>query len=365
MGTNEILPFGDTASGGNILTQAAYAIDAQRNIGHQPGTARQELENKVLRQTSLVAAAVAQATADNITEDVVDTLSVSTLAARFIAGVRAFLWKKTTVASAASPDIFAATVGHTIDYTGTTTCTGFTAAPFAGAQRTLVCAAAAPFTAGANLLIDGYASGQTYTAAPGDRVLVIALTTTQFRLTPQRVSGAGALIPIRTQVASASAAIDFTSGITSAYDEYIFTLTDIIPATDGANLLMRVSQDGGSTFKAGASDYAFAKWGWSSTAGAPAGSTGDTSIIIVTALSNASATRSQQLKISMWNPAGAVLAKYFTWQHGHVDTSGAVEGAVGTGLFKLNQAAIDGIRFLMSSGNITSGTFTLYGVRKP
>jgi len=95
----------------------------------------------------------------------------------------------TTVASAASPDIFALTVGNTIDYTGTATATGFAAAPQAGAQRTLVCAAASVFTAGANMLIDGLVSGQNFTAAAGDKLLVIAVTTTQFRLVPMLSSG--------------------------------------------------------------------------------------------------------------------------------------------------------------------------------
>ncbi len=88
MATNEILVFGDTASGGNILTQAAYAADAQRNIGHQPGTARQELENKVLRQVSLVCAAIAQAVADNQAVNIVDTLTPANLATYFITAIR-------------------------------------------------------------------------------------------------------------------------------------------------------------------------------------------------------------------------------------------------------------------------------------
>jgi len=91
---------------------------------------------------------------------------------------------KTTVASAATPDIFATTVGNVVDYTGTTTCTGFTTAPQAGCRRLLVCAAAAPFTAGANLLIKGVPSGSTYTAVAGETLEVIALTTTQFQIIP-------------------------------------------------------------------------------------------------------------------------------------------------------------------------------------
>lgn len=90
---------------------------------------------------------------------------------------------KTTVASATTPDIFAATVGNFIDYTGTATCTGFVAAVSAGSHRVLYCADACLFTAGANLLIEGIPSGTTITLAAGAIVKVYAITTTQFKMT--------------------------------------------------------------------------------------------------------------------------------------------------------------------------------------
>lgn len=102
--------------------------------------------------------------------------------------------KLSVVASATTPDIFATTVGNVIDYTGTATCTGFVAAPQAGAERMLVCGGASVFTAGANMLIDGTPSGN-FTAAAGDKILVVAVTTSQFRLTPLRASGAPAIAP--------------------------------------------------------------------------------------------------------------------------------------------------------------------------
>jgi hypothetical protein len=91
---------------------------------------------------------------------------------------------RSTVASVAVPDIFALMVGNLVDYTGTEICSGFVASPQAGARRLLVCAAAARFTAGANLVIDGISSGLTYTAIAGEKILVIALTTTVFHLVP-------------------------------------------------------------------------------------------------------------------------------------------------------------------------------------
>lgn len=120
--------------------------------------------------------------------------------------------KLTTVASATTPDIFAVTVGNLIDYTGTATCTGFVAAPQAGAERTLVCADTAIFTAGANMLIDGFGSGQSFTAASGDKVVVRATTTTQFRLTIQRYRTEIPYVLIQEQQVSGTAGGTFTNG---------------------------------------------------------------------------------------------------------------------------------------------------------
>jgi hypothetical protein len=92
---------------------------------------------------------------------------------------------RATVAShATTADIWSAT-GNQIDWTGTATTTAFPNAPQAGAERTLICAAACSFTAGANLLIDGVTSGETVTLAANDTVVVRALSTTQFKLTIQ------------------------------------------------------------------------------------------------------------------------------------------------------------------------------------
>lgn len=94
----------------------------------------------------------------------------------------------TTVASATAPDIWTA-IGGVVDYTGTATATSFAAAPQAGASRTLVCAGAAVFTAGANMLIQGVASGANFTAEAGDMLVVTAITTTQFRIVVHKTSG--------------------------------------------------------------------------------------------------------------------------------------------------------------------------------
>ena len=101
---------------------------------------------------------------------------------------------RATVASAATTaDIWGA-AGNQIDWTGTVTCTGFPAAPQAGAERVLICAAAAPFTAGTNMLIDGVSSGNTVTCAANDQMIVRAVSTTQFKLSRVKYDGTAQVV---------------------------------------------------------------------------------------------------------------------------------------------------------------------------
>jgi hypothetical protein len=64
---------------------------------------------------------------------------------------------------------------------------------------------------------------------------------------PSSISG-GALNLISTQTASASASIDFTSGIDSTYDSYVFKFINIHPATDSVSFTFNMSTDGGSNY---------------------------------------------------------------------------------------------------------------------
>lgn len=108
-GNNEILPFCPTDSGTNLLTQAEYLAATDRTTGNAPGIASLELVNKALRQSSIVAAAVAQFIADLQADDVVDDLSVPTLASMLSTAVKAAAYGAvTTVNLANSPFVLTA-----------------------------------------------------------------------------------------------------------------------------------------------------------------------------------------------------------------------------------------------------------------
>lgn len=88
MATNEILPFATTNTGTNLLTQAEYVADAERVTGHQPGIARSKLENKALRQSSLIASGVAQFIATYQANNVTDSLTPQQVADYLLAAVQ-------------------------------------------------------------------------------------------------------------------------------------------------------------------------------------------------------------------------------------------------------------------------------------
>lgn len=177
----------------------------------------------------------------------------------------------------------------------------------------------------------------------------------------------GGLVPIETQVASASAQIDFVNGIDGSYDEYLVVLTNIVPATNTALLQLRVSQDGGATFKAGVSDYSQAING--STAAATASLFGTTATFAMSiapaGISNTAAHGGYCGEVKFFAPASTAVHKRFVYFGGCiVAAAGGEHNHSGIARYLADTAAFNGIRFLMSSGNVASGTFTLCGVRK-
>ncbi len=93
-----------------------------------------------------------------------------------------------TVASHATTSAIWAAAGSIINFTGSETLTALPAAPQAGAQRTLICAATPTFTHAGALTVQG---GVTYTATAGDVILVTATSTTAFKINIIRQSQTG------------------------------------------------------------------------------------------------------------------------------------------------------------------------------
>jgi hypothetical protein len=175
------------------------------------------------------------------------------------------------------------------------------------------------------------------------------------------------MIFIKTQTASASTSIDFVNGVSgvvldSTYKAYIVVISNLVPATSATGLWLRTSTNAGSSYDSGASDYdgGGALFEIDGSIGTDYfGGENQAQILIAPTVSNTPSGESLCAVIKIYNPAGTTFLKA-QWEAAFELNDNAAM-AIGTGR-RETAADVDAIRFLMSSGNITSGTFTLYGL---
>lgn len=172
-----------------------------------------------------------------------------------------------------------------------------------------------------------------------------------------------ALVHLSTQTASSSSAISFTSGITSTYDKYMVELNDVRPATE-AHFILEVSTDAGSTWKTAAGDYSWeaveSRRGEITTRTGPR----DDRMMLTGGKFLAGNGTEDALAgtLRFSDPSSATSKQIFYWQAGMMTGTDLIS-LTGTGLYR-SATAVDGIRFKFSSGNIASGSFSLYGLAK-
>jgi hypothetical protein len=180
--------------------------------------------------------------------------------------------------------------------------------------------------------------------------------------------GGGAWNLLETQNPSNVATVDMVTTIDSTYSRYYIEITDVVPATDGVQFMARISDDGGSTWKEGATDYEYSTTVWTnySNDSEATRSTGDTAFRLTTDTSNedmgSDGGKGGTFTVTLSNPANTSLQQLVMWK-GQWDTpAGSGHGVAFGGGNYSTAAAIDGIQFLMSSGNVESGKFSLYGL---
>ena len=173
-------------------------------------------------------------------------------------------------------------------------------------------------------------------------------------------SGGGSYVLLQSHTASASATLDFTGFISSSYDVYVFEFMNIVPATAAVNFQMRVGTGAGPTWDSG-SNYNYAEFVSTTGAGtAQASSAGTTAIVLMNNLSTA-ANKSSIGHVKLYTPSNTSYEKAVSYQTYHAQNGGGSTQLVGGGAY-LSTTAVTGVRFLMSSGNITAGTIRVYGI---
>lgn len=175
-------------------------------------------------------------------------------------------------------------------------------------------------------------------------------------------SGTGGMVLIATATASNSASIDFTSGINSTYDQYQINFTDLIPVSNNVSLYMRFQS--GGVFRSTAGDYAYA-YSFFSTAAGGYNSTSATQIELASTgnrpLSN-STTKGASGTLFLGTPANTATHKRVWGTYTFWETL-PLPCCLGGWLIGVT-TAVTGFQFSVSSNNISSGTFQLYGIKK-
>ena len=179
---------------------------------------------------------------------------------------------------------------------------------------------------------------------------------------------AGAMVLLATETASSSATIDFTDNIDSTYDEYVFKFIDIHPATNTANFTVNF-RDGSTAYDATKTTTFF--WAYHDE-----GDT-ETALAYVTSRDVAQGTGFQDItgslgndndeccsgELHLYDPSNTTFVKHFISRSSLVETtSGGYAMDVNVAGYCNVTAAIDGVQFKFSSGNIDAGTIKMYGV---
>ena len=186
-----------------------------------------------------------------------------------------------------------------------------------------------------------------------------------------RGSSGASEVYLGTFTASNAATLDITTGFSSSYNNYRLYLEGIVPATDATSLLMRMDTNGGASFDAGATDYDTASRGLQSGGGAEDYNAATTEIRIsggTTGIGNTTSLGGVNGVLTLHNINSVSGQKCATWQAGYFASAGGafvgMGGGVGaTNSATLRDAAVNAVRFLINTGNIT-GTVRMYGIRK-
>jgi hypothetical protein len=168
--------------------------------------------------------------------------------------------------------------------------------------------------------------------------------------------GAG-FTQIATATASSSASISFT-GMTG-FTNYLIIGNNITPSVNNAVLSLRFSNNGGSTYSSGSTDYRFNFWAVYGSSSSGNGNTTGSLLALNSGTKNTAGVASTAFAW-IYNPAGS---EYTTVKGGcfFIDSLGDSSICWAGG----QCTAITGnnaVQLLMNSGNITSGNFQLYGV---
>ena len=181
-----------------------------------------------------------------------------------------------------------------------------------------------------------------------------------------------ALVFLSSQTASTSSSIDFTSGIDGTYNEYLFTIVNYKPVTDSKQICFQVDTGTNTnynqtitstSFYAGTSDTG----GWAQLVYAAGHDQAEgTALQMLTygGESNTIPSLTSSGELRLYAPSSSTYIKHFTASNNLIYDSSGTRYCIAfhSAGYVNTTTALTRVRFAADSGNIYTGTFTLYGV---
>lgn len=212
----------------------------------------------------------------------------------------------------------------------------------------------------------GYTFDTSVTVGSGFTVSAGAVALPAASVADAALAAPGSMKLLQTVTASSSATVDLETTIDSTYDQYLITVERAMPASDDQPLNVRFKI--GGSYLSGATDY---WWNSQIILNATSGINGDVSDteISTTAVSAGSGVGNDtaeciDLDLRLSRPALTTGYPHISWTGSYERaTDGALCSLAGNGRYN-GTGAVTGVRFLFASGNIASGIFRLYGIKK-
>ena len=171
---------------------------------------------------------------------------------------------------------------------------------------------------------------------------------------------AGSLVKIDEVIASSDSSLTLT-GIDSTYDVYLLVIHNMHPSVANADLGIRVTE-GGTVNTTSNYDGAYRFLRTASTTGSTALTNQDK--YGVGSYIGAGDTGDRAVGVHyIFNAPNSSEYTFITTERVQTAESDEMTGEQGGGVFTV-ASAVDGLHIFISSGNMETGTFTLYGLKK-
>ena len=185
-------------------------------------------------------------------------------------------------------------------------------------------------------------------------------------------SAGGAMNIIKKLTASSSSTLSFVDGssdvvLDNTYKEYLFIFNNIHPATDKVYFTFQGSTDSGSNYNTTATTSLFSAYHFESDSATELAyrSSDDqaqsTDFINIAQRVGSDNDQSISGSLHLFNPSSTTFVKHFIARTSTYNADDILFDVYTAGYFNTT-SAVDAVQFKLASGNIDSGTITLYGI---